>query len=69
MRSPKVLEILNGFFQHLCMKIEIEKADQYGDVIIENEAGGKFSFCFDDSEAAEKFSAELRQLIDRYQPR
>ena len=51
------------------MKIEIEKADQYGDVIIENEAGGKFSFCFDDSEAAEKFSAELRQLIDRYQPR
>jgi len=51
------------------MKIETEKTDEYSDVLIENDAGGKFSFCFDDTEAAEKFSAELRQLIDRFDPR
>ena len=46
-----------------------EKTDEYSDVLIENDAGGKFSFCFDNAKAAEKFSAELRDLIDRYQPR
>ena len=51
------------------MKIRQEKTDEYSDVLIENDAGGKFSFCFDDAKAAEKFSAELRDLIDRYQPR
>ena len=51
------------------MIIETEKTDDYGDVLIENEAGGKFSFCFEDPTAAEKFTAELRDLIDRYQPR
>ena len=51
------------------MKIREEKTDEYSDVLIENEAGGKFSFCFEDPTAAEKFTAELRDLIDRYQPR
>lgn len=51
------------------MEIATEKTDEYSDVLIENTAGGKFSFCFDDAEAAKKFSAELRQLIDCYQPR
>ena len=50
------------------MKIREEKTDEYSDVLIENDAGGKFSFCFDDAKAAEKFSAELRDLIDRYLP-
>tara|TARA_Y100001938_G_scaffold32340_1_gene44177 strand:- start:1327 stop:1482 length:156 start_codon:yes stop_codon:yes gene_type:complete len=50
------------------MEIATEKTDDYSDVLIENAAGGKFSFCFDDAKAAEKFSAELRQLIDRYSP-
>lgn len=51
------------------MKIRDEKTDEYSDVLIENKAGGKFSFCFDDAKAAEKFTVELRHLIDRYQPR
>ena len=49
--------------------MRVEKTDEYSDVLIENDAGGKFSFCFDNAKAAEKFSAELRDLIDRYQPR
>jgi hypothetical protein len=51
------------------MKIDTEKTDDYSDVLIENEAGGKFSFCFEDAKAADKFSAELHDLIDRYRPR
>ena len=50
------------------MEIATEKTDEYSDVLIENEAGGKFSFCFDNAKAAEMFSAELRDLIDRYRP-
>lgn len=51
------------------MKIDTEKTNDYSDVLIENEAGGKFSFCFEDPKAADKFSVELRDLIDRYRPR
>ncbi len=51
------------------MEIRQEKTDEYSDVLIENEAGGKFSFCFEDPTAAGKFTAELRDLIDRYKPR
>ena len=51
------------------MKIEIEKIETGdADVLLENQDGGVFSFCFDDLDKAQKFSGELGALIQRYKP-
>ena len=51
------------------MKIEIEKIETGdADVLIKNQDGGVFSFCFDDLDKAQKFSGELGALIQRYKP-